>query len=163
MYIIATFEHNQFLERAVTGMQMLGVTKERILAAPLDKRGEERRLFDTMHSSDGLSLLDLAAALGTIGMLLGSIYGFVLAWGPIWWGLIGLFSGAAIGFVIKLIATKKYAKNRVKGNIMSEVVLIIECQEHELEMVHSQLWDNHALGISKLDFANRPEILAEQA
>ena len=90
MYIIATFEYNNFLERAVTEMQMQGVAKERILAAPLDKKGEERRLFDTMHSSDGLSLIGLAAALGTIFMLLGTIYGFVLAWGPIWWGLIGL-------------------------------------------------------------------------
>ena len=80
----------------------------------------------------------------------------------VWWGLIGLLSGAVIGFVIKLIATKKYAKNRVKGNIMSEVILIIECKEHELETVSSLLWDNHALGISKLDFANMPLNLAEQ-
>lgn len=80
MYIIATFEHNHFLERAVTGMQMKGVSKERILAAPLDKRGEERRLFDTLHFSDGLSLIDLATILGTIFMVLGSIYGFIWAW-----------------------------------------------------------------------------------
>lgn len=162
MYIIATFEYNQFLERAVTGMQMKGVSKERILAAPLDKRGEERQLFDTIHSSDGLSLIDLAAALGTIFMLLGSIYGFVLAWGPIWWGLIGLVSGAAIGLVIKLITTKKYAKNRATAKKMAEVVLIIECNDHELETVRNVLWDCHALGISKLDFANRPLNLAEQ-
>jgi hypothetical protein len=155
MYIIAAFEYNHFLERAVTGMQMKGVSKEHILAAPLDKRGEERRLFDTIHSSDGLSLLDFAAALGTICMLFGSIYGFILAWGPIVWGLIGLFSGFAIGLIIKLFATNKYANNRAKAEKATEVVLIIACKEHELEIISSVLWDNHALGISKLNLANK--------
>lgn len=155
MYIIAAFEYNHFLERAVTGMQMKGVSKERILAAPLDKRGEEKRLFDTIHSSDGLSLLDLAAALGAICMLFGSIYGFILAWGPIVWGLIGLFSGFAIGLIIKLIATNKYANNRAKSEIATEIVLIIECKEHELEIISSLLWENHALGISKLNLASK--------
>lgn len=151
MYIIATFEYNHFLERAVTGMQMQGVAKERILAAPLDKRGEERRLFDTMHYSDGLSLIDLAAVLGTIFMLFGTIYGFVLLWGPIWWGLIGLATGCVIGVIIKLITTKIYAKDRTKAEKAPEVVLIIECEQQELETVHNVLWDNHALGVSKLD------------
>ncbi|WP_333593702.1 hypothetical protein [Anaerospora hongkongensis] len=162
VYLIATFEYSHFLERAVTGMQMKGVAKERILAAPLDKRGEERQLFDSIHSSDGLSLIDLAAALGTIFMLLGSIYGFILEWGPIWWGLIGLVSGFSIGLIIKLIVTQKYTRNRVKGNSMSEVVLIIECEKHEVEIVRSVLWDNHALGVSKLDFAHKPLNVAEQ-
>lgn len=45
---------------------------------------------------------------------------------------------------------------------MSEVVLIIECKEHELDTVSSLLWDNHAPGIFKLDFANMPLNLAEQ-
>lgn len=154
MYIIATFTYNNYLELAVTAIQMKGVEKERILAAPLDKRGEERRLFDTMHYSDGLSLIDLAAVLGTIFMLLGSIYGFVLKWGPIWWALIGLGFGCFMGITIKLIVTKKYNKNRSKTLKESEVVLIIECTQDELEMVKKTLWENHALGVSALDFSH---------
>ncbi|MDF2545430.1 MAG: rane protein [Anaerosolibacter sp.] len=154
MYIVATFAYNNYLELAVTAIQMKGVAKERILAAPLDKRGEERRLFDNIHYSDGLSLIDLAAVLGTIFMLLGSIYGFVLEWGPILWGLIGLGSGCAVGIIIKLMVTKKHNKNRSKTLKESEVVLIIECEENELEMVKKTLWENHALGVSKLDFSH---------
>lgn len=154
MYLIATFEHSQFLERAITGMQMKGVAKERILAAPLYTRGEERKLFDTMHSSDGLSLIDVAAMLGTIFMLLGSIYGFLWEWGPIWWGLIGLAGGFALGLCIKLIVTKKQAKNRSSAQKQSEIVLIIECKVQEIEMVRNICWDNHALGVSKLDISS---------
>lgn len=154
MYIIATFEYNSFLELAITAIQMKGVAKERILAAPLDKRGGEIALFDTMHRSDGLSLIDLAAMLGTIFMLFGSIYGFVLKWGPIWWGLIGLGFGCSLGVVIKLIITKKYSKNRSSTHKESDVVLIIECNQNELEMIKKTLWENHALGVSKLDFTH---------
>nr|WP_330368642.1 hypothetical protein [Alkaliphilus metalliredigens] len=154
MYIIATFEHDNYLELAITAMEMKGIKKEKILGIPLDKRGESRRLFDTIHYSDGLSLLDLGAALGTIFMLLGSIYGFVLKWGPIWWALIGLGFGFTLGCAIKLITTKKYEKHRSHKGQASEVVLIIECHQEEMEMTKSTLWENHALGVSQLDFAS---------
>ena len=152
MYIIATFEHNIFLEMAITAIQMKGVQKERILAAPLDKGGEVVKLFDSIHRSDGLSLIDLAAVLGSIFMVLGAIYGFVLEWGPIWWGLIGMFFGFAVGIIIKLYTTKKYSESRNKDPKGAEVVLIIECNENEAEMIKSTLWEHHALGVSKLDF-----------
>jgi len=110
MYIFSTFEHSKHLELAITAIEVKGIAKDKILAVPMDKRGEERKLFDTLHSSDGLSLFDLPAILGTIFMLFGSIYGFVLKWGPIWWGLIGLATGALLGLIIKLIITNKYSE-----------------------------------------------------
>ena len=154
MYIVATFGYNANLELAITEMQMKGIAKEKILASPLDKRQEERRLFDTLHYSDGLSLIDLAAMLGTIFMLFGSIYGFELKWGPIWWGLIGLGFGAGLGFIIKLYTTRKNAKYKLKEGQISEVVLIIECNKDEADMVKSTLWSNNALGVSAVELAH---------
>ena len=37
----------------------MGHKKENIMAIPMDKRNEKVSLFDSIHSSDGLSLLDL--------------------------------------------------------------------------------------------------------
>jgi len=149
MYIISTFDHSNYLELAITAIQMKGIAKDNILGVSMDKRGEERMLFDTLHSSDGLSLLDLPIILGTLFCLLGSIYGFILTWGPVLWGLIGLLGGFSLGLIIKLITTKKYdnRQEKLKG---SEVVLIIECKETQLEMVKDLLWENHALGVGKL-------------
>lgn len=153
MHIISIFEHSIYLEKAITAVQMMGVAKEDILAVSMDKRGAERKLFDSMHQSDGLSLIDLASILGTIFMLLGTIYGFVLKYGPIFWGLVGLVTGSILGFIIKLITTKKYS-DRQKYKRMPEVVLIIECKEDKLDMVKDTLWSNHALGVSKLSLGN---------
>lgn len=153
MYVISTFEHSISLEKAITSIQMKGIAKENILAVPMDKRGENQKLFDNIHHSDGLSLLDLPFILGSFFSLFGGIYGFILAWGPIVWGLIGFVAGFGAGIIIKLISTKKFSKERTSKKI-SEVVLIIECKEHQMEMVKDILWAHNAFGVRKLDLNN---------
>jgi hypothetical protein len=150
MHIISTFEHSKYLELAITAIEMKGVPKENILAVPMDKRGERREYFDTIHSSDGLSLLDLSAILATFFGIFGSIYGFVLKWGPLMWGLIGIFVGGSLGLAIKLFTTRKY-ENRQSDKRGAEVVLIIECADSQLEMIKDTLWAHYALGVRKLD------------
>jgi len=153
MYIISTFDYSINLEIAITSIQMKGVTKENIFAVPVDKANEKLNLIDTIHHSDSVSLIDLAAILGAIFMLFGSIYGFVLDWGPVWWGIIGLAFGFSLGIVIKVILLKKYLGTK-KSAKEPEVVLIIQCTENLVEMVVDTLWSNHALGVSKLDHNN---------
>ena len=82
MYIVSTFDYSINLELAITSIQMKGVEKENIFTVPVDKANEKINLNDTIHHSDSVSLLDLAAISGAVFMLFGSIYGFVLKWGP---------------------------------------------------------------------------------
>lgn len=148
MYVIATFEQTIFLELALTALEQKGIKKDHLLAVPLDKRTEPRRLFDTIHRADGFSMLDASAILGTCLMLLGAIYGYVLEWGPILWGIIGAVSGILIGFAIKLLMIKKIKQGTNK--ISSEVVLMIRCEEHQWVTIEKILWDNLALGVSRI-------------
>lgn len=154
MYVVSAFEHSIYLELAITAIQMKGIKKENIMAIPLDKKGEQIKLFDSIHGSDGLSLFDLPAILAVIGGIFGGIYGFALKWGPLMWGLIGIVICFAIGLVIKLIAVKKYS-DRQNDKRGTEVVVIIECIEDQLEMVKNILWSHKALGVRKLDFENK--------
>jgi hypothetical protein len=148
MFVIATFENSIYIELAITALEQQGISKELILAAPLDKRKELRGLFDTLHKSDGFSLFDGPAILGTCLMLLGAIYGYVLEWGPILWGIIGALSGLLIGFLLKLLILKK--NKRGSNNITSEIVLMVRCDEHKWEKVEKILWDHFALGLTKI-------------
>ncbi|MBL4938439.1 hypothetical protein JK636_22260 [Clostridium sp. YIM B02515] len=153
VYIVSTFDHSIYLELVITAIQMKGIKKENIMAVSLDKRGEQRMLFDSIHGSDGLSLFDLPAILAVISGIFGGIYGFVLKWGPLLWGLIAIFIGFIIGLIIRLIMTKKYS-DRQSNKSGSEVVLVIECNESQLEMVKDMLWSHKALGVSKLDIGD---------
>jgi hypothetical protein len=146
MLVIATFENSLFIEMAISALEQKGIAKEKIFAAPLDKQKEPRQLFDTIHRADGVSLFDAGAILGTCLMLLGAIYGYVLEWGPIIWGIIGALSGLAIGILIKFWLVKKNKFGNKK--ISSEIVLMIRCEEYQWDSVQQMLWDNLALGVT---------------
>ena len=153
MYIISTFDYSVNLELALTSIEMKGVEKEKIFVVPIDKKNEKLQLVDSIHHSDSVSLMDLSSILGAVFMLFGSIYGFVLKWGPVWWGVIGLGLGFSIGFTIKFIILKKYF-NKGKSKKEPEVVVMIECKETLVEAIIDTLWSSHALGVSKLDHRN---------
>ena len=148
MHIISSFEHSAFLELAINHLQEKGIEKEDIVAVPLQNMKDQPKLFDTIHRSDGESLLDLAAVLGTIFSVLGASFGFVLTWGPIIWGLLGLAFGAIIGFMIDYLLTKKHKKS--KTSLHTEVILIVNCKENEYETVKRILFENKALGVGEL-------------
>jgi hypothetical protein len=146
MLVIATFENSLFIEMAISALEQKGLSNDKIFAAPLDKRSEPRQLFDTIHRADGISLFDAGAILGTCLMLLGAIYGYVLKWGPIIWGIIGALTGLILGISIKLWIVKK-RKNSTK-KVTSEIILFIRCEEYQWDMIEKLLWEHLALGVT---------------
>ena len=148
MHIISSFEHSAFLELAINHLQEKGIEKENIVAVPLQNMKDQPKVFDTIHRSDGESLLDLAAVMGTVFSVLGASFGFVLTWGPIIWGILGLAFGAIIGFMIDYLLTKKRIKR--KTTLHTEVILIVNCKENEYDTVKRILFENRALGVGEL-------------
>ncbi|WP_342742973.1 LapA family protein [Halobacillus hunanensis] len=149
---MSTFEHSTYLELALSALEMEKIPKESILAIPLNNRTENRKLLDTIHHSDGVSLFDLGAALGTGLSVIGASIGFRLAWGPIVWGIIAAIIGFVIGVLISLwFNTKKRKEQRKLRGKTSELILIVHCHEEKTELVEKILWDNLALGVAILD------------
>jgi hypothetical protein len=149
MQIFATFDHSQYLELAIRKLEQNGLND--IFAVPLDNRSEDPKLFDTLHQSDGISLINKGMFLAVIFSVIGASRGFLLEWGPIYWGLIGAGIGFILGFVIDLIILKiKNKKIRVLNGKIAEVILIIECEEEKGKEVEKMLWDHLALGVAKV-------------
>jgi len=151
MQVFSTFENHIYLEMAISTLQKKGITKENIFAVPLDGPNEDRKLFDTLHRSDGTTLIDIGMALATAFAVIGASVGFKLAWGPIYCGLIGAFIGFVLGFAIRLCIEMifKKRKNILKGK-HSEVILIIDCEETQAEFIENVLFKNYALGVAKI-------------
>ena len=150
MYIVSTFKHSIMLEQAITAVEQKGIARENILAVSLDKRDEKQKLFDSMHQSDGISILDVPFILGSFLALMGAIYGFNFYLGPLLWGIIGFIVGAALGLAIKLIINRKHIRYRSQQQ-NPEVVLIVECGENEADTVKDLLWEHDAMGVRKLE------------
>ena len=147
MHVVASFEHSNFLELAITDLEQKGIEKKRICAIPLNKMVKERRLFDTLHRADGQSMFDLPAILATIFMTLGVMWGFMWKWGPIIWGLLSFLGGIALGFIIKYFLYKNSLKKSFCCN--TEVVLIVECKPDEIETVETVLFNHLAIGVGR--------------
>jgi len=151
MQIFSTFENHVFLEIAISNLEKIGIKSEHIYAVPLDNREESRKIFDTLHRSDGISLIDIGMPLATIFAVITASIGFKLRWGPIYWGLIGAVGGFIIGFMLRLFIILKTNKKklRLKGK-QSEVILIVDCDETKGEAVEKILWEHFALGLAKV-------------
>ena len=145
MYLIATFEQSLSVELVISTLLQAGIPKEQILALPLKKKPTSRTMFDTMHSSDGFSTIDLSAIFGTCFMLLGAIYGFELEWGPILWGIIGAVTGILLGVCAKLITVKKMKSSPAST---SEVILMIKLLDTKRDLIEQILLNHNALGIT---------------
>ncbi|GGD93668.1 hypothetical protein [Paenibacillus nasutitermitis] len=158
MYVIASFEHSGRLELAVAEMQQLGISKQSILILPLDKRVDMPQTLDTIHFADGKSFVDLSAILGTVFMLLGGIYGFVLKWGPILWALIGLVFGLLMGYAVDRWHTRKTRKNKRQtlNDNRIDVFVMVKCKDYQTDKVKELLWNQLALGITLFNNAEPP-------
>jgi uncharacterized membrane protein len=148
--LISTFEYSSNLELAIGETLKIGIEKKDVFVIPLDQRAETVRMFDSIHKADGKSLVDLASIIGTIGMLLGVIYGFLLPWGPILWGVIGLITGLLMGFLIDYFILNRKSKRINTRKKQAEVLLLIVCPEYLMGRMESILWDNFALGVAKV-------------
>ena len=136
---------------AVATLEKKGIRRESIFVVPLDNRTEDHKIFDNIHRSDGTSLIDVGAALATAFSVIGASVGFKLAWGPIYWGLIGAFVGFILGFAIRLFTEKVIKKRRrlLKG-FNSELIVIVDCDESQGELVENILFSHYALGVAKV-------------
>ncbi|WP_019414867.1 hypothetical protein [Paenisporosarcina sp. TG20] len=151
MQLYSTFENTIYLEMVIATLEKRGITKENIYAVPLDIRMEERKLFDTIHRSDGTSMIDVGIALATVFSVVGTSIGFKLAWGPIISGVLSGFLGFFIGVAIRLFTEKVLKKRkRLARGKNSEVILIINCEETKAELVENILWEHLALGVAKV-------------
>lgn len=147
--IISSFDHSMYVELALAALEENGIAKSDILAVPLNNRSEPPRLLDTMHRSDGISLIDTGMVCATASAVVASSVGFVLAWGPIIWGLIGAVAGFAIGLAIDLLFRRKKPSASRKGS-GAEVIVLVECAERQAEMVESLLWEHRAFGVAAI-------------
>ncbi|MGJ7922112.1 hypothetical protein [Neobacillus sp. LXY-4] len=152
MHIFSTFETTSYLEMAISELEKKGVKRESIFAVPLDNRSEELKIFDTLHRSDGTSLIDIGMALATAFSVIGASIGFKLSWGPIYWGLLSAVIGFLVGFAIRLFIELviKKKKRLLKGK-HSEVIMMIKCEESQVETIENILWDHFALGVGKVE------------
>lgn len=133
MLVVSTFAPSLSVDAAIAAIRQKGIPPENITAVTLDKAAPELAVFDCIHPTDTRNLFDYPIILSTVFSLFGLIYGFLLAWGPVFWALIGTGAGFVIGLAAKLIFAKK------KRGGQTQIVVLVACRREQSKAVEDTL------------------------
>jgi len=147
VHVIASFPYSTYLEIAIAELEEHGIPRSRVMAVPLERRPSGRSMIDTMYRSDGSSLLDIGMALGTATSVVTASLGMTLAWGPVYWGLIGAGAGFAAGLLIDLAFARR-RRRHAKRATRPEIVLVVDCDDWLADRVADTLWRHQAAGVA---------------
>lgn len=149
MQVFSLFENSASIELAISKLEQIGFTNEQIFVVPIDGSKEGLNVFDSIHDSDGITVIDKGMALATAFGVVGTSIGFKLEWGPIFWGLLSALAGFFLGFLIDLLQIK-FKKNgkRQEKKMLPLNIVIVECDKDQVSNVERILMENKALGIN---------------
>jgi hypothetical protein len=145
MIIIGTFEHSIELEKLLLTMERRQIPREKIMAVPMDidpdnPFGRLSRKRELLNRG-----IEIGIACAAFCSLLGACFGFILTWGPVFWGLIFTVFGFFSGFGVFLLIKKTNLKNIPK--YLPEITLIIECLEEQAVIIAREMWQYRALSV----------------
>lgn len=145
MELVAMFPYNANVELVLTELERFGLPKTGLMAIPL--QGTAPYLTIKAVGTGGGTNWDYGFILGTVGMLLGSIYGFILPGGPVLWAMGGLAGFFLIGIgLAALYRNRKVKRSREEP----QVVIWIRCEERDAGRVKDMLVQHAATGIGEI-------------
>lgn len=147
MLVIGTFPNDTRVMQAVLMLEKAGIGKERLLVLPMDHSPDSANAHREIGNPiSGHTSVEFGIAGATAVSVIGISRGFVLAWGPILWGLISAASGFALGFGLhKIYERKRLSEIRRKKS--HEINVLVECESSERKLIVSVLWNHDALAV----------------
>lgn len=147
--VYGLFKPSLTLQLALDKLRENDFTGDKLMVVTLDPcPSGKQTLLDSMHSTDGTSLVDGIAMSATIGMVLGVIYGSQAYIGPIALGLLGMGAGGGVGYLLdRLIRKKTPAGNNPPAG---EIILIIKCSnENESARAEKIMQEHRAAALGR--------------
>ncbi|KAB7670705.1 hypothetical protein [Bacillus sp. B1-b2] len=144
MFLVGSFNQSVELEIALSKIEELGVTPEKILIVfmndHLPSRSKKKSLEEVQSTA-----FEIGIAIATGLSVIGASIGFKLPIGPIFTGLLFALVGFLLGFITYYFTNRKKSLKHPKGG--HDVILIIQCPKEHLNEIKEILWKNHALSI----------------
>jgi hypothetical protein len=147
MNLFATFQQSIEIEQALAELENSFVSKDQIVIIYMEN--EPAQVQPTSRTKEIHSnSFEVGMACATGSAVIGASIGFVLAWGPIIWGLIFVIFGFTIGYCLYYFRKKdKVITLRQKKE--EEILVIIQCTEILVPPIKEILWKYQALTVGQ--------------
>jgi hypothetical protein len=149
MNLFATFEQSIELEQAIAELESNFVSTAQILVIYMENEPAQVQLNGRTREIHSNSF-EVGIACATGSAVIGASIGFVLAWGPIIWGLICVISGFSIGYSIYYFR-KIDSVSTLRQKKEPELLVIIQCAEIQAHPIKEMLWKYQALTVGQMD------------
>lgn len=148
MIVIGTFEHSIELELLLTSLENNHIAQKDIVVVPMDIDPKSPFQFESKKGEIYNKGIEVGMACATGLSVIGASMGFILDWGPVFWGLIASAIGFFIGFGVYLYLYKP-ASYRQLSNKLPEVTVIVQCQTEQSGLIKDEMWKYKALTIGQ--------------
>ncbi|MDQ0902562.1 hypothetical protein [Paenibacillus sp. V4I7] len=151
LWIVGTFEHSTELEQALSIIEHSGIHSSRIIPILMDIDADKSLSIVDQRFDKTAKAVEIGLASATACGVFGISVGFILAWGPIIWGIISGIGGFLLGFSIGLVLKNKHRFYN-KPNILPEVTVLVQYELAEDEaLIKQTFWKYKALTVGKIE------------
>ena len=147
MLVIGTFEHSIELEQVLAVLEHRGISRKHIMVVPMDTDPKTSTLFTGKSQDFYYKGIEVGVACATASSVIGTSIGFILALGPVFWGLAAALMGFAIGFGIYAFARKGNLRRLPKK--LPEITVIVQCMEEQSLLVEETMWKYSVLTVGR--------------
>jgi len=149
MLVIGTFPNDTRVMQALHALENSGIGKDRLLVVPMDHSPDSANSHREIGNPiSGHTSVEFGLACATGVSVIGISRGFMLAWGPILWGLISAVSGFVFGYgVHKWWESRRLSLMRRKKS--SDIHVLVECESAKRKLIVSVLWKHDALAVGE--------------
>lgn len=148
MLIIGTFEHSLDLEQALAIMEHSGISRKYILVVPMEIDPKTPTQFYSNEHERYSKGIEVGIACATASSVVGTSVGFILALGPVFWGLTAALIGFTIGFGIYLLVKKGNPRHLPKK--LPEITVIVQCSEDQSLLIKETMWRYRVLTVGQV-------------
>lgn len=152
MLVFGSFEHSLELEQALAVLEDSGISRKHILVVPMVTDPKSPTQFISRSRELYSKAIEVGVACATASSVVGTSVGFILTWGPIFWGLLVAFIGFTIGFGSYLLA--KNGTYRQLPKRLPEVSVIVQCPEEQSILVMETMWKYSVLSVGRASEAS---------
>jgi hypothetical protein len=148
LLIIGTFEHSLELELALSILEHRNIPREHIMVVPMDIEPQPDIQLRNQMPDLYAKAIEIGMACAPGSAVIGTSIGFILAWGPIFWGLFFALIGLLTGFGIYLLINGRNCRRLPKK--LPEITVIVQCPQDLCGMVMDTMWQHRVLSVGQI-------------
>jgi len=147
LLIIGTFEHSLELEQALAVLEHSGVPRKQIMVIPMDTAPKPPVHFVNKIRDLYSKAAEIGMACATASSIIGTSVGFILTWGPIFWGMFAALIGFAFGAGLYLLFN--WGTYRHLPKKLPEITVIVQCPENLSVLVMETMWQYRVITVGQ--------------